>query len=107
MNNYFLSAEEGIKQLCKKYVGKPVTAETSDSLASDIADYVLPKDTISIELRRSSKGKYYVYPGNLYTLLILKGIVLPYQLVDGKDTIHIADRTFSFIDGKCSIKPTI
>lgn len=104
MNNYFLSAEEGIKKLCKKYVGKTVSTEISNSLAKDIADYILPTNAISIELRKSNKGKYYVYPGNLYTLLVLKGIILPYQLVDGKDTIQIEDRIFSFIDGKCSIK---
>ena len=104
MNNYFLAAENDIKKLCKKYVGKPVSKVISDSLAKDIAEYIFPTETISIELRKSNKGKYYVYPGNLYTLLALKGIILPYQLVDGKDSIHIEDRGFSFIDGKCSIK---
>ena len=103
MNNYFLAAETDIKKLCKKYIGKTVSAEVSKSLAKDISDYVFPIDTISIELRRNTKGKYYVYPGNLYTLLVLKGIVLPYQLVEGKDSIQIEERVFSFIDGKCSI----
>ena len=104
MNNYFLAAENDIKKLCRKYVGKPVSKVISDSLAKDITEYVLPTGTVLIELRKNTKGKYYVYPNNLYTLLVLKGIVLPYQLVEGKDSIQIEDRIFSFIDGKCSTK---
>ena len=104
MNNYFLAAETAIRKILKTYVGKPVNKEITARITKDITDYVLPKEVISIELRKSPKGKHYVYPTNLYTLLILKGIVLPYGLVEGRDTIQIDDRIFSFIDGKCSIK---
>lgn len=103
MNNYFLAAENDTKKLCKKYVGKPISDEVSRRLTSDISNYVSPVDTVSIELRKTTKGKYYVYPRNLYTLLVLKGGVLPYSLVEGKDSIQIAERVFSFIDGKHSI----
>jgi len=104
MNNYFLSAETDIRKILKTYVGKSVSKETSINITKDIIDYVMPKEAMSIELRKSPKGKHYVYPNNLYTLLVLKGIVLPYGLVEGRDTIQIDDRVFSFIDGKCSIK---
>ncbi|MCK5601974.1 hypothetical protein KAR91_08900 [Candidatus Pacearchaeota archaeon] len=103
MNNYFLAAEADIKQLYKKHIGKPVNKETIAALSKDIANYIAPENVISIEFKKSAKGKYYVYPSNLYTLLVLKGIVLPYQLVEGKDSIQIDGRVFSFIDGKCSI----
>ena len=104
MNNYFLATETGIRKILKTYVGKSVNKEAGVSIAKDITDYIMPTGAISIELKKNTKGKYYVYPSNLYTLLILKGVVLPYTLVEGKDAIQIDDRLFSFIDGKCSIK---
>ena len=104
MNNYFLAAETDIRKILKTYVGKAVNKEIAAQITKDIEDYIFLKQSISIELRKSPKGKHYIYPTNLYTLLVLKGIVLPYKLVEGKDTIQIDDRIFSFIDGKCSIK---
>ena len=104
MNNYFLTAENDIKKILKTYVGKPLTNKTPENIVKDIEDYLSPKEAISLVVKKNSKGRYIVYPNNLYTLLILKGIVLPYKLIEGRDTIQIDDRVFSFIDGTCSIK---
>lgn len=104
MNNYFLAAENDIKKIFKTYIGKPLTSKIAESITQDITDYLSPKEAISLIVKKNSKGRYTVCPSNLYTLLVLKGIVLPYRLVEGKDTIQIDDRIFSFIDGKYSIK---
>ena len=104
MAEYTLEITQDLKNIYKKYIGKTISPETSGSLTKDITDYILPTKALSIELRKNTKRKYYVCPKNLYTSLVLKGIVLPYQLVKGKDSIQIDDRVFSFVDGKCSIK---
>ena len=104
MNNYFLAIENDIKKILKTYVGKSLTNKLAENVSKDIEDYIYTKDTISIKIKKGCTGKYVAYPSNLYTFLVLKGIVLPYGLVEGKDTIQIDDRIFSFIDDKCSIK---
>ena len=104
MAEYNLEITQDLKNIYKKYIGKIVSQEVSDSLAKDITEYILPTKALSIKLRKNTKRKYYVCPKNLYTSLVLKGIVLPYQLVKGKDSIRIDSRVFSFVDGKCLIK---
>ena len=105
MAEYNLEITQGLKNIYKKYIGTALSTGSADAIANDITNYLLPTDAISIELKKGGHGKYYILPKNLYTFLIIKGIHLPYQLVNGKDSIQVGDEILSFVDGKPSIKP--